>query len=80
MRESKSQVTVERLERAIRAVAGWMIQYDLPQVLPTLKRLQAERDRLLKEGNPIEYAKRVLDLMIAGPKGGPSSDMQGYEG
>jgi hypothetical protein len=60
MRESKSQVTVERLERAIRAVAGWMIQYDLPQVLPTLKRLQAERDRLLKEGNPIEYAKRVL--------------------
>jgi hypothetical protein len=37
-----------------------MVQYDLPQVLPTLKRLQAERDRLLKEGNPIEYAKRVL--------------------
>jgi len=25
-------------------------------------------------------ALRILDPMIAGPKGGPSSDMQGYEG
>jgi hypothetical protein len=54
------EITVERLEQAIKAVAGWIVQHNLRHAVPTLRRLQAERDRLLKEGNPIEYAKRVL--------------------
>jgi hypothetical protein len=55
-----SVVTIERLERAIAVTARCMAQHNLPQLLPTLKRLEAERDRLLQEGDPIEYAKRVL--------------------
>lgn len=52
-------VTLERLERAIARVA-WAIQHhNLPEALPTLKRLEAERDRLLNDGDPIEYARRV---------------------
>jgi hypothetical protein len=37
-----------------------MINHQLPQILPTLKRLQAERDRLLREGDALEYARRLL--------------------
>jgi hypothetical protein len=37
-----------------------MVEHNLPQLLPTLKRLEAERDRLLREGDAIEYAKRLL--------------------
>jgi hypothetical protein len=51
---------VARLERAIKAVAGWIVKYEVGEAVPRLKYLQAERDRLLKEGDPIEYAKRVL--------------------
>jgi hypothetical protein len=58
--QPSDEVTVERLELAIKAVAGWIVNYDLRQAAPTLKRLHAERERLLKEGDPIEYAKRVL--------------------
>jgi hypothetical protein len=50
-------VTVERLENAITMTAYVMAHHNLPQLLPTLKRLEAERDRLLQE---VEYAKRVL--------------------
>jgi ribosomal 50S subunit-associated protein YjgA (DUF615 family) len=32
----------------------------LPQLLPTLKRLETERDKLMAEGDAIEYAKRLL--------------------
>ena len=49
-------VTVERLENAITMTAYVMAHHNLPQLLPTLKRLEAERDRLLQEGDPIEYA------------------------
>jgi hypothetical protein len=37
-----------------------MIEHHLPQLLPILKRLEAERDRLVQEGDAIEYAKRLL--------------------
>jgi hypothetical protein len=57
---SDSNVTVERLERAIKATARCMVDHDLPQLLPTLKRLEAERDRLMKEGDAIAYARRLL--------------------
>ena len=51
---------IGRLERPITMTAYVMAHHNLPQLLPTLKRLEAERDRLLQEGDPIEYAKRVL--------------------
>jgi hypothetical protein len=55
-----SAVTIERLERAVKITAECMLAHDLPQLLSTLKRLEAERDRLMRDGDAIEYAKRVL--------------------
>jgi hypothetical protein len=52
--------TIERLDRAIRITAAAMVRHDLPQLLPTLRRLEAERDRMVEEGDPMEYAKRLL--------------------
>jgi hypothetical protein len=57
---SSSPITVERLERAITITAEVMSRHNLPQLLPTLKRLEAERDKLLMDGDPIAYAKRIL--------------------
>jgi hypothetical protein len=57
---SSSHITVERLERAITITAKAMSRHNLPQLLPTLKRLEAERDKLLMDGDPIAYAKRIL--------------------
>jgi hypothetical protein len=54
------EVTIERLERMIIITADCMKRHKLPQLLPTLKRLEAERDRLVVEGDPIAYAERVL--------------------
>jgi hypothetical protein len=56
-----STVTIERLERAIKVTARCMVDHDLPQqLMPTLRRLEAERDRLMRDGDAIEYAKRLL--------------------
>jgi hypothetical protein len=52
--------TAEDLKRAITVTADVMVRHKLPQLMPTLKRLEAERDRLLREGDAIEYDKRVL--------------------
>jgi hypothetical protein len=54
--------TIERLERAIKVLAREMLRFpDLAdRVLPNLKRLEAERDRLLQEGDALECAKRAL--------------------
>jgi len=60
-------VTLERLNRAIEVTARFMVEYNLPQIMPTLKRLEAERDKLLAQGDAIEYAKRVLEKLKAGP-------------
>jgi hypothetical protein len=53
-------VTIERLDRAIKTTADSMVRFNLPQIMPTLKRLEAERDNMIKNGDPIEYAKRLL--------------------
>jgi hypothetical protein len=37
-----------------------MVRHDLPQLLPTLRRLEAERGRLVREGDPLSYARKVL--------------------
>ena len=54
-------VTIERLERAIAITADCMERHNLPQLLPTLKRLEAARDDLIANGDPIEYARRVRE-------------------
>lgn len=56
-----SEVTLSRLQRAINTTAYVMVRHDLPQLLPTLKRLEAARDGLLRNDDAIGYAKRVLD-------------------
>jgi hypothetical protein len=57
-----SVVTVEHLERAISVTAACMARHsDLARrLMPTLKRLEAERDNLIANGDPVEYAKRIL--------------------
>ena len=53
-----SPSTLERLESAITVTAQAMTLHNLP--LPHLKRLVAERDKLVSEGDPIELARAVL--------------------
>lgn len=52
---------IDRLDQAINITAYAMVQHKLPQILPTLKRLEAERDALARDGDAIDYAKRVLE-------------------
>jgi hypothetical protein len=54
-------ITIDRLDAAIAVTAYVMQRHNLPHLLPTLKRLEAEREKLQSEGDPIEYAKRVLE-------------------
>jgi hypothetical protein len=53
-------ITVERLENAIQVVADVMVKHDRRGLKVTLERLEAERDRLRHEVDPIEYAKQIL--------------------
>jgi hypothetical protein len=53
----------DRLERAILTTARAMKELNLPQILPVLKRLEAARDDLLKNGDAIEYAERVISKL-----------------
>jgi hypothetical protein len=57
-----SPSTIARLENAITITAEAMTLHpDLGhQLLPTLKGLEVECDKLATEGDPIEYAKRLL--------------------
>jgi hypothetical protein len=57
---SREPVTIERLDRCIKIVAGWIVQHNIPEAIHALKRMEAERDRLLREGDAIDYAKKVL--------------------
>ena len=49
------------LDHAIAVTAYAMQRHNLPQLLPTLKRLIAARDDLLVNGDALEFAKRVLE-------------------
>ena len=57
---SDSPITIERLERAIRIVADMMVKHNRPGLIVTIRRLEAERDRLRNETDPIAYAKQIL--------------------
>jgi hypothetical protein len=54
--------SVVTVERAIEVTADCMARHpDLAQrLMPTLKRLEAERDNLIANGDALEYAKRIL--------------------
>jgi hypothetical protein len=56
---TSTAITIERLDRAIAITADAMVLHELRELGPTLKRLEAERDKLVSEGDPLEYAKRL---------------------
>ena len=60
------RVTVERLERAIAITAECMVRHHRPRLITIMRRLEAERDRLMaeREGETaaLDYARRILDL------------------
>jgi hypothetical protein len=55
-------VTLERIDCAIDVtVEAMTLHTDLAeQILPKLKHLETERDKLVSEGDPLEYAKDLL--------------------
>jgi hypothetical protein len=54
-----SVVTVERIERAIHTVADMMIKLHMPLGL-TIRFLEAERDKLLRETSNMLYAREIV--------------------
>jgi hypothetical protein len=59
----RGPVTIERLERAIHIVADVMVKHRRPGLIATIRRLEAERDRLRSETDPMEYAKELLSKL-----------------
>jgi hypothetical protein len=57
---STHKVTTERIDRAIKTVAEAMVEHNLPGLLVYIRRLEAERDRLLQEVDAIDYASQIL--------------------
>ena len=56
-RSDSDEVTVERLERAIHIVAEMMVKHDMPQLILTIRFLEAERDRLQQSQG--DYTERA---------------------
>ena len=54
-----SIVTLERLERAIDTVADMMVKHGLP-LGPTIRFLEAERDKLLRQTTDMDYARQIV--------------------
>ena len=52
-------ITVERLERAIHIVADMMVKHTLP-LGRTIRFLESERDKLLRETSDMDYARQIL--------------------
>jgi hypothetical protein len=53
------EITIERIERAIHIVATMMVKHDMP-LGPTIRRLEAERDKLRAQTSDMDYAKEIL--------------------
>ncbi len=53
-------VTVDRIERDIHIVADVMVKHKRRGLIDTIRILEAERDRLRNETDPLEYAKQIL--------------------
>jgi hypothetical protein len=52
-------VTIERIERAIATVAEVMVKHDM-QLGPTIRFLEAERDKLRQATDDMDHAKQIL--------------------
>jgi hypothetical protein len=52
-------ITIEHLERAIYLVAQAMVDHDFP-LRPTIRQLEAERNKLLSKTSDMDYAKAIL--------------------
>jgi hypothetical protein len=61
-------VTVARIDRAIDTVADAMVRHDLP-LGPTIRFLEAERDKLLRQTSDMDYARQIV-ARKGGNKGG----------
>jgi hypothetical protein len=55
-----SDVTIDRLNHAIDTVARMMVRHDMPQLIVTIRRLEAERDKLRQETSAMDYARKIL--------------------
>ena len=53
------EVTIERIERAIGTVAKVMVKHDMP-LGPTIRFLEAERERLRQRTADMDYAMEIL--------------------
>jgi hypothetical protein len=42
-------VTIERLDRARRIVADMMVRHDMPELIVTIRHLEAEQDKLRQQ-------------------------------
>jgi hypothetical protein len=52
-------VMVDRIEHAIHIVADVMVKHDI-DLMPTIRRLEAERDKLRQKTVGMDYAKEIL--------------------
>lgn len=58
-RASDRPVTVDRIERAIHTVASMMVKHDM-DLSPTIERLEAERDKLLRATSAMDRARNIV--------------------
>jgi hypothetical protein len=58
-RSDSDEVTIDRLERAIHTVADMMVKHDMP-LGPTIRYLEAEREKLMRETSDMDYAREIL--------------------
>jgi hypothetical protein len=68
-------VTTERIDRAIYTVARMMDKHDMPQLIETIRRLEAEREKLSQETAAMDYAREIL-LRNGRNKGSNINDLE----
>jgi HAMP domain-containing protein len=50
-----TEISIERIENAIHTVARMMLKHDMPELIATIRYLEAARDDLLAGGDPAKY-------------------------
>jgi hypothetical protein len=61
---SDGRVSIADLKWAIDFTVYHMNRHDMPELLATVKRLDAELERRLSEGNAFDYAARIQEKYI----------------
>jgi HAMP domain-containing protein len=57
---AQGPVTAERIERAKHTVARMMVKHNMPQLIVTIRFLEAEQDKLREQTAAMDYAKEIL--------------------